>query len=150
MKTMKTRPGLLVIGALALIAAVPFVAGCGPDRPETVPVQGVVTFAGEPPPAPGIVNFQPVETTGDLPKRPGSGPFDTDGHFEVTSFDGTHGLIPGRYRVTIECLAGQPAPVPGGYEEASYVPAGFQPPELIVEADGGPIDDLRYDVPPKR
>ncbi len=136
------RTSLLMLVLLGL-------AGCGRNLPQTVPVSGRVAFGGEPPPAPGIVNFQPVESADGLPLRPGSGRFGKDGHFEVTSFDGHHGLVPGRYRVTITCLAGEPAPVPGGWEKASYVPANYEPPELTVEPGAGRIADLVYDVPPK-
>ncbi len=138
----RTQTSLLMLLLLAL-------PGCGRNLPQTVPVSGRVTFAGGPPPAPGIVNFQPLESADGLPLRPGSGRFGADGHFEVTSFDGHRGLVPGRYRVTITCLAGEPAPVPGGWEKASYVPADYEPPELLVEPGTRRIADLMYDIPPK-
>lgn len=78
------------------------------------------------------------------------GNFGTDGYFQIVSFNGTKGLVPGRYRVRIECFAYQHEPAPGEYEKASYVPADYQPPELIVDAEKGAIDDLIYDVPKKK
>lgn len=137
--------GRMVIAFGGLLGAI----GCGPERPETVPVAGMVTFGGGPPPAEGRVNFRPVDTEAGLPRRPGSGRFGTDGRFRVESFAGTGGLVPGRYAVQIECLSGPPAPVPGGYEAASHVPAGYRPPELVVPRGSAAIDDLLYQVPPK-
>jgi hypothetical protein len=125
-------------------------SGCGRrDLPETVPVSGRVQFAGGPPPAAGVIHFLPLDTAGGLPRRPGMAAFGTDGSFTAISFNGARGLVPGRYRVRIECLAREPAPAPGEYEKASYVPADYQPPELVVERGGPPVDHLVYDVPKK-
>ncbi len=136
------RTSLLMLWLLGL-------PGCGRNLPQTVSVSGRVTFSGGPPPAPGTVNFQPLEAADGLPLRPGSGRFGTDGHFQVTSYDGVRGLVPGRYRASITCLAGEPAPVPGGWEAASYVPADYEPPELVVEPGTRRIANLHYDVRPK-
>jgi hypothetical protein len=141
MKTLRT---------IALIGLGLSLSSCGRRLPELVPVSGRVQFAGGPPPAAGVIHFLSLESTGNLPSRPGMGRFGTDGRFEVESFSGAKGLMPGRYRVRIECLSREPAPVPGDYEKASYVPAGYQPPELIVERGRGRIDDLLYDVPTKK
>jgi hypothetical protein len=124
--------------------------GCGRrDLPELVPVSGRVQFAGGPPPAAGVIHFLPLDVAEGLPRRPGMGAFGSDGAFTAISFNGAKGLVPGRYRVRIECLAREPAPVPGDYEKASYVPANYQPPELVVERDGPSLDDLIYNVPKK-
>jgi hypothetical protein len=140
--------GQRLSGRIMLVSGVLLGAsGCGPERPETIPVAGTVTFGGGPPPAGGRVNYQPLETAGDLPRRPGSGRFGADGRFRVESFEGTDGLVPGRYAVQIECLSGPPAPVPGGYEAASHVPADYRPPDLVVPPGSPGIEDLRYQVP---
>jgi hypothetical protein len=133
--------------ALAMLGL--FLAGCGRNLPDLVAVSGQVRFAGGPPPAAGVVHFQPLESGGQA-TRPAMGRFDIDGRFQVESFSGAKGLIPGRYRVRIECLSRQPAPIPGDYEKASYVPADYQPPELVVEKGQSRIDDLIYDVPLKK
>ncbi|NLF10018.1 MAG: hypothetical protein GX594_18870 [Pirellulaceae bacterium] len=133
-----------IVGLLLVLS------GCGRDLPEIVPVSGRVQFEGGPPPYAGRVEFLPLETTGKLPRRPGTGKFGPDGYFEVVSFNGTKGLVPGRYRVRIECLSHQPDPAPGEYEKANMVPADYEPPELNVDAEKGAIDDLIYDVPKKK
>jgi hypothetical protein len=126
-------------------------SGCGRGAlPELVPVSGRVKFAGGPPPAAGVVYFLSLEAAAGLPQRPGMGAFGIDGSFTAVSFNGAKGLVPGRYRVRIECLARPPAPMPGEYEKASYVPADYQPPELVIERGGRAVDDLIYDVPKKK
>jgi hypothetical protein len=124
--------------------------GCGSKLPELVPVSGRVQFDGAPPPAAGIVNFLPVEGSSNVPTRPGSGRFGLDGAFAVTSFNGTKGLVPGRYHVRVECFARDPQPVPGDYEKASHVPTGYQPPDLTIEPGQRAVGDLVYNVPKKK
>ena len=135
---------------LACVCVGLMLSGCGRDLPELVPVSGRVQFAGGPPPAAGVVHFLPLESAGKLSRRPAMGSFGADGRFEVVSFNGAKGLIPGRYRVRIECLSRQPAAAPGEYEKASYVPADYQPPELVVKPGQRSVADLLYDVPKKR
>jgi hypothetical protein len=135
---------------IVLIGIVSLLSGCGRNLPELVPVSGRVLFAGIPPHTPGVVHFLPLQAEGNLPLRPGAGRFDTDGRFTVESFNGAKGLIPGRYRVRIECFSREPSATPGDYEKASYVPADYQPPELLVEKGRISIDDLLYDVPKKK
>ena len=124
--------------------------GCGSHLPELVPVRGQVQFDGGTPPTAGIVNFLPIEGSSPLPARPGSGNFGSDGKFEATSFSGAKGLVPGRYRVQIECFSRQPKPIPGDYEKANYVPANYKPPELVVDPGQRGIHDLIYNVPKKQ
>lgn len=136
---------IFTLAVLGLIAS-----GCSRDLPELVPVSGRVQFAGESPPATGVIHFLPLERSGNLPRKPGMGSFGMDGRFEVQSFNGVKGLVPGRYRVKIECFSHPPAASPGGYEKASYVPADYQPPELIIEPNQRRVDDLFYNVPKKK
>jgi len=123
-------------------------AGCGRNLPDMASVSGQVRFAGGPPPAAGIVHFLPLESDGK--SRPGMGQFGLDGRFQVESFSGAKGLVPGRYRVRIECMSRPAEATPGDYEKASHIPADYQPPELVVKPGQSKIDDLLYDVPAKK
>ena len=134
----------------ALVSACILLAGCGRNLPELVPVSGRVLFDGGLPPAAGVVHFMPIESAGHVPRRPGMGRFGLDGRFEVESFNGMKGLVPGRYNVRIECFSHEPAAAPGEYEKASYVPAGYRPPELVIKPGQRRVDDLLYDVPKKK
>jgi hypothetical protein len=125
----KRIPTFFIVISMALV-----LAGCGPDRPDTVRVRGKVTFDGEAPPAPGMVYFAPVEVAQGVPRRPGRGPFDLDGEFTVTSFSEGDGLVPGTYRVRVECWKKAPTmDAPG----ESYVAAAFHPPTVNVAARAG-------------
>lgn len=141
---------MLIARILVTILLVLPLFGCGRDLPDLVPVHGRVQFEGGPPPTKGMVNFMPVEAAGQMPMRPGSGQFETDGYFQASSFNGTKGLVPGRYHVRIECFAYQPAPVPGDYEKANQVPANYQPSDLVIEKGQQSVDELLYNVPKKR
>ena len=128
---------------IAAVMLCVLLGGCGGvERPTTVPVQGQVTFAGGPCPAPGTVFFGPLEVADGLPRRPGRGRFDTDGKFTVQSFAPGDGLVPGRYRIRLQCWKVAPSPSSVG---VSYLPPGYQAPELVVEPNG-PVE-VRYDVP---
>ena len=86
--------------------------GCGREGPERVSIQGRVTYAGGPWPKPGVIYFQPLEAAAGLPMRPATGHFGVDGSFQVTSFDPSDGLVPGKYRVRVECWEVEPPPEP--------------------------------------
>ena len=57
------------------------------------------------------MNFLAVEPAPGFVQRPARGVFRTDGYFEAQAFNDKAGLVPGRYKVRIECL--KHAPVPG-------------------------------------
>jgi hypothetical protein len=90
----------LLAGLLVLLATA---SGCGPSRPETVRVSGVVTIDGKTPAGPGLLYFHPIEAAKGFPTRPGNGAFDTTGRYTVKSFVENDGLMPGRYQVSVEC-----------------------------------------------
>jgi hypothetical protein len=121
------------------------ILGCGPDRPLTIPVSGQVTFVGQPPPAPGRIYFQPLDAGGGN-TRPGSAEFDVDGRFTATSYEEGDGLLPGRYRVQIDCW--KTPPREEGTPGVSHIPPGFAPGELVVDAADGE-KTLSYDIPPQ-
>ena len=117
------------------------VCGCGKsDRPLTVPVRGKVTFGGGPCPQSGNIRFAPLEVAEGLPRRPGRADFDTNGEYRVTSYQENDGLVPGKYRVLVECWKVPPA---DGKLGVSYIEPSFQPPELAVESQS---DSVTFDI----
>jgi len=141
---MKTSIKILLLSATILLAA-----GCGESGPTMIPVYGEITFDGEACPAAGVVIFSPIETPEGVPKRPAIGKFGKDGKFETRSYKPGDGLLPGRYRVRIECLSGSPPARLGGIEEVSYIAAGYQSEDLTVSADSGAVE-VNYDLPLKK
>lgn len=123
--------------------------GCGDGGPDMVPVSGKVTFDGGECPNYGYVLFNPVEVPEGAPHRPGTGRFDKDGQFTVTSIHDGDGLYVGRYRVSVQCNRGLPPPIPGGMELVTYVQPGYEPDNLVVELGSEPIE-VDYDVPLKK
>lgn len=133
-----------MLRAVPLFCLFVSLAGCGSDRPKTVPISGVVTFDGQPPPATGGLFFACREPAPGYDRRSGRATFGTDGKFEVTSWDEGDGLVPGTYVVRVECYKEPPMM---GVPVASYVADSFQPAELVVEEGQGRIDNWNLDVP---
>jgi hypothetical protein len=133
---MKTRSGIL-------LALVVLLGGCGHEGPVTVPVRGRVTFDGAAPPAEGMVYFAPEQVPAGLPRRPGRGRFGTDGTYRVTSFEDGDGLVPGTYRVRVECWKKAPTMSEPGI---NYVAGECRPATIEIKADGR-YGDVAVDTP---
>jgi hypothetical protein len=99
-------------------------AGCGPKHPATVRVRGTVTYGGGPWPKPGTLIFTSVQAAEGFPSRPGTAQFDTQGRFVVKTWENVEGLMPGQYRVKVECW--KVPPTMGGPAAVSYVPPQFR------------------------
>ncbi len=124
------------------------IAGCGPSRPETVSVRGRVLFNGQAPPKEGMIYFAPLEPAEGFPRRPGRAEFDAQGYFRAGSFSGTDGLVPGRYRVGVDCW--DRLPRAEGPPAKSFVPHAYREPatsplELVVEP-GARSMDVEFDL----
>jgi hypothetical protein len=126
-------------------------AGCGDSGPEIVPVTGKVTYGGGPWPAEGGVILAPAEAAPGEPVIPTVVTMAKDGSFVAESSVGT-GLVPGKYRVGVECWELPPdesrAEHPFG---KSYVPQKYQDPTTSglafdVPAGSGAIE-VKLDVP---
>ena len=123
--------------------------GCGPSRPETVRVSGVVTIDGKAPAGPGLLYFHPIEAAKGFPTRPGNGAFDTTGRYTVKSFVEGDGLMPGRYQVSVECwesppdMAGPPAKsrIAARYQSARS--SGVE--EVLIEPGSSPRE-INFDL----
>jgi hypothetical protein len=125
-------PNHKFFGRRAAIVILTACVGCNDKNlPTTVPVAGTVSFDGGECPAQGMVRFVPLEVADGHPRRPGRAKFDRDGRFEVSSFPDRAGLVPGKYRVLLECW--KIAPV-DGRPGTTYV-AEFQPTEVAVSTE---------------
>ncbi|HBO44437.1 MAG TPA: hypothetical protein DD670_10990 [Planctomycetaceae bacterium] len=126
-----------IIAAVLMLAVL--AGGCGPSGPKRVKVEGKVTFNGSPPPADGSFYFAPSKPAPGFPARPAYATFSMgDGTFVVGSVKSDDGLVPGVYRVTLECWRQQPSA--DGTPGRSHVPEGYIPPELEIKVDeSGPI-----------
>jgi len=130
-----------VYASLALVLLV----GCSDGGPTTVPVYGEVTFNKSAPPAPGAVYFAPVKAAQGLPNRPVVARFGEDGSYVATSYEKGDGLVPGEYRVRVECWKTPPG-MGGNASGVNYVGEGFEPPELVVTSEDDEIE-FNLDVP---
>ena len=139
------RPRALVAILVSLMSSA-LMGGCGPSGPDRVQVVGEVTFDAAPPPAAGTVYFAPIEPAEGLPRRGGYGVFGKgDGTFVVGSVKPDDGLVPGKYRVTIECW--EQSPGDDGTPGKSLIPDGYTPPELEIEVGAGGQVRADYDIP---
>jgi len=84
--------------------------GCGPKRPETVPVSGRVTYHGKPV-AGAHVMFQPEQG------RPAVATTGPDGSYRLTTFVAGDGALLGRHRVTIQATRVTGIAQPKSFEE---------------------------------
>lgn len=144
-----TRPVSLagcLAAALLLFAA----AGCGVDRPQTIPVRGRISFDGDSMPGPGMIYFTTIEAAEGFPSRPGTAEFGTDGRFSVQTFVPGDGLMPGRYLAQVYCW--EVAPGMGQPHGKSYLPPQYGDVEGVgweidVQPDQGSIT-LEWDIAP--
>jgi hypothetical protein len=120
------------------------VAGCGKNSSLTKQVRGQVTFHVAAPPKEGQITFAPIEAAATLPRRPATGDFDTSGTFKLTTFTEEDGIIPGKYRVNINCW--REPPTLKTKLSANYVPAGFKF-EVTVDENADEPVELQIDVP---
>lgn len=135
--------------AAALLAV--SLAGCGGSK-GLVPVEGRVTFGGSDPPGAGYLFFVPREMSTNRKKDtagslPGTALFKADGSFRATTFVDGDGLRAGSYEVRIECAAAPSKPLDAKSHDLpakELVPAGFQPPDLVVPPSGP--RPVRYDL----
>jgi len=122
--------------------------GCGstPEHPETVPVQGKVTYKGAPV-TKGTISFQ--SEGGHV----AVGELQPDGTYKLSSFGEGDGAVPGHAKVSIVANTADPHMIPGstpGYKPPKdLVPKKYNKPETSgleadVTKDSKPIDfDLK-------
>ncbi len=128
--------------------------GCGnSNRPKTIPVTGTITFGGGPWPKPGEIYFTCVEPEAGFPRKPGLAQFDTNGAFVAGSFTEKDGLVPGTYRMSVECW--EVRPNMDGIPAKSYLPDKYLNPaengleDVIIKSTDG-RRELTLDIPNRR
>src|SRR4051794_35506157 len=96
-RLVRPRPMMAMIVGLRLRPAI----GCGPDDGigRRYPVSGTVTYKGQPVPL-GTVTFTPESTEG----RPAAGDIEADGSYTATTATTGDGMLPGKYKVSINAV----------------------------------------------
>ncbi len=125
------------------------IPGCNSRGLPIVPVHGKITYGKGDWPKPGVVYFTGKDAAKGLPLRPAVGRFDVHGNLVVTSFEKGDGLLPGRYKLGIECW--EVPPGMNGSPGKSYVPKKFQSAatsglEVTADQNAGRVD-LNIDIP---
>jgi len=106
------------LALLALLAASTWGCGSKSERPETLPVQGKVTYKGQPVPK-GTVTFQ--SDSGQT----ATGEIQSDGTYKLSTFAEGDGALPGHHKVMIIANDADPTLMPGSSP-------GYKPPKDLV------------------
>jgi hypothetical protein len=117
------------VHALALSALVTgSTCGCGSKRelPETVPIQGKVTYGGHPVPK-GTITFQPDSG------QTATGEIQPDGTYRLGTFAEKDGAVPGHHKVMIIANDADPTKMPGSSP-------GYKPPKDLVPKKYAQLD----------
>ena len=110
--------------------------GCGgrdPNLPATYPVQGIVTYQGQPVQN-GSVVFRP-EGSGNSAR----GVTDAQGEFTLSTYEKADGAVSGKHKVTVEVMQGRGSAAPRRVLlEASPIPVKYadretSPLEVVVK-----------------
>lgn len=136
----------MLVASSAVAGVILLTAGCDASR-GVIPVEGRISFAGQPPPSPGYVYFVPLDgkaggADDDTRPRAGTAIFTPDGMFTVTTFKQHDGLRPGRYEARVECSF----PAEAHSAAKTAVPPGFKPPEVTVSTEGPRPARVEIDV----
>jgi len=115
------------------------------SKPPTVKLHGKVSYQGQPV-SQGTVTFQPTKPAEGYPFRPATGVLNTDGTYELSTFDKGDGAIPGEYQVMIVSLTSGPTPETPNAPEVWAVPKKYgnsvqSPLKVAVPAEQrGPLE----------
>jgi hypothetical protein len=144
MSVAKLRAPLALAAAVCLAAA----GGCASSGdegfPETVPVKGKVTMAGQPLPK-GSISFIPNSG------RPATALIQPDGTYVLSTFEEKDGAVPGHFRVTVTATTADPnqMPRPGEPPPKALVPKKYNRPEssgLTADVDKKDNKDFDFDL----
>lgn len=109
----------MIVGCFAVLC-IAAISGCGgpaDDRPVRNVVSGVVTYQGNPV-EDAILVFRPVGSDG----QNANGRTDASGEFQMGTFEGTDGVVPGEYSVMISKLEVTETPKALPEDDPNYDP----------------------------
>ena len=111
-------------------------AGCGDGRPERVAVSGQVLIDGKPLDR-GAVIFTPASG------RRSTGALDSQGRFELFTFENGDGCTLGEHRVSIVCFEDV-----GPTLREWFAPKKYMSPDTsgLTQTIDGPTDDVQIDL----
>ncbi len=162
MFTLKRSKSLLCCAAMICTASL-LTTGCGggpeDDRPARTAVSGTVTHNGEPVDE-AVIAFVPVDQTAG---RNANGRTNAEGVFQMGTFEGTDGVVPGEYKVMITKFETSETPEALPEDDPNYDPnpKPQPPPEnllpekyasaensglTVTVEDGNEITDLKFDL----
>ncbi len=140
----KSRATMALAAAVCLAVAGGCASSGEEDFPETVPVKGKVSMAGQPLPK-GSISFIPNAG------RPATALIQPDGTYVLSTFKEKDGAVPGRFRVTITATTAEPnqMPRPGEPPPKNLVPKKYNRPEtsgLTAEVEKKDNKDFDFDL----
>ncbi len=137
---MSVRIPITLVAGLGLL--LPF-GGCShdPDLPKLGKVHGTVTYKGKPLDT-GHIVFTPVMGKGGETGQNATGEINSNGSYELTTFDTGDGAILGQHVVTVTAQTGE-MPKPDQYGQIKYELPKNAVPEKFGTAEKSP---LRYTV----
>lgn len=152
---MKSLSHVLALAAVALLVTL---SGCGQGKFAVKPAKGKVVAAGKPVTS-GSVTFVPVGNPSDLEAgKPASGAIAEDGTFVLSTFNRFDGAIVGKHRVQYVGAEDEDSEEDGPTEEEATStqarPAAQQKPqyvqngEIIVEVTASGPNDFTIELQP--
>src|SRR4051812_15688089 len=130
---MKSRRSFSILTALGGCL---LLGGCSEQGPKTVPVYGVVTFAGRDAPKTCRLFFKPIKVEGL--NRPAVAERAANGKYAAKAFSTSRGLVPGTYRIEISYYDLTPGKDPN--LESSWAETNFNAGEVVVEAGSSGVE----------
>ena len=125
------------------VAATMTGCGGGSGAMATAPVNGKVTFNGQPVTG-GSITFAPIATGKDAPGKSASGPVQADGTFKLTTYVSNDGAVIGKHQVRFSAPPGEAGAVAADGHAAPGKPSPFEglvphPAEVEVKGSGNDI-----------
>lgn len=134
---------------LAAVAGVSLLAACwgcsGSSSLDTIPVQGRVTYKGQPV-TQGTITFLPLNAAEGTPRRPATGVIQPDGSYRLATLSPDDGAVPGEYQVVIVSITSGPTPENPDAPEVWAIPKHYGNPtqtdlKASIPADAsGPLE----------
>jgi hypothetical protein len=121
-----------------LAAALIAIGGC--NNSPVVPVSGKVVFLSRDQPKVCRLTFLPIEDASSGSVRAGGATMAADGTYSVTPYQGVEGLLPGRYKISVDYYDLKPGGNPNF--EGDWLPQTHAAGELVIEPGSGAVEHV--------